>query len=37
VEPNVYYFRVRARDALGNVSEWSGTGSFGAMAVDVNC
>jgi predicted CxxxxCH...CXXCH cytochrome family protein len=37
LEPNVYYFRVRARDALGNVSEWSGTGNFAAMAVDVNC
>jgi predicted CXXCH cytochrome family protein len=36
-EPNVYYFRVRARDALGNVSEWSVTGLVTAMASDPNC
>jgi hypothetical protein len=37
LNPNVYYFRVRARDALGTVSDWSSTGTFGAMAGDPWC
>ncbi len=35
--PNEYYYRVRARDALGNVSDWSATGWFSAMAGDPYC
>jgi predicted CxxxxCH...CXXCH cytochrome family protein len=36
-DPNVYYFRVRARDQTGKVSEWSTPGSFTAMAWDEWC
>ena len=35
--PNVYYWRVRARDQQGHVSEWSATGTFGAFALDPWC
>ena len=35
--PNVYYWRVRARDQQGNVSDWSQTGTFGAFAGDPWC
>jgi hypothetical protein len=37
VVPNVYYWRVRARDQQGNVSEWSPTGTFGVFAGDPLC
>jgi predicted CXXCH cytochrome family protein len=37
IVPNVYYWRVRARDQHGNVSDWSATGSFGAFASDPRC
>jgi hypothetical protein len=37
VEPNVYHYRVRARDALGRVSEWSPVGVFAVMAGDPWC
>jgi hypothetical protein len=37
LEPNVYYFRVRARDALGNVSGWSATSVFTAISSDPWC
>jgi predicted CXXCH cytochrome family protein len=37
IQQNVYYFRVRARDANGNVSEWSATGTFGVWAADPYC
>lgn len=37
IDPNVYFFRVRARDQAGRVSEWSATGSFTAMAGDPWC
>ncbi len=36
-EPNVYSWRVRARDQQGHVSEWSATGTFGAFAYDPWC
>lgn len=35
--PNRYWFRVRARDALGNVSEWSVSGEVSAVAGDPLC
>lgn len=37
IVPNVYYWRVRARDAAGNVSGWSTTGTFGVFAGDPWC
>jgi hypothetical protein len=37
IVPNVYYWRVRARDGQGRVSEWSPTGTFGAFAGDPLC
>jgi predicted CxxxxCH...CXXCH cytochrome family protein len=37
VWPREYYFRVRARDAVGNVSDWSVTGTFSAIARDPGC
>jgi hypothetical protein len=37
IVPNVYYWRVRARDQHGSVSDWSATGSFGAFAGDPWC
>jgi len=37
ITPNYYYWRVRAKDALGNVSPWSTTGSFWVFAGDPNC
>jgi predicted CXXCH cytochrome family protein len=37
IVPNVYYWRVRARDQQGSVSDWSATGSFGAFAFDPWC
>jgi predicted CXXCH cytochrome family protein len=37
IVPNVYYWRVRARDQVGNVSDWSATGTFGAFAGDPWC
>jgi predicted CXXCH cytochrome family protein len=35
--PNVYYWRVRARDAQGAVSDWSPAGTFGVFAGDPWC
>lgn len=35
--PNVYYWRVRARDQQGRVSEWSATGTLEAFAGDPWC
>jgi predicted CXXCH cytochrome family protein len=37
IVPNVYYWRVRARDEAGHVSEWSPAGTFGAFAGDPWC
>jgi hypothetical protein len=37
IVPNVYYWRVRARDQQGHVSEWSPAGTFGAFAGDPLC
>lgn len=37
IVPNVYYWRVRARDQRGTVSDWSATGTFGAFAGDPWC
>jgi len=37
IVPSVYYWRVRARDAAGNVSGWSASGSFTAFAYDQWC
>jgi hypothetical protein len=37
IVPNVYYWRVRARDQQGSLSDWSATGSFGAFAGDPWC
>ena len=37
IVPNVYYWRVRARDQAGNVSDWSAPGSFGVFAGDPWC
>ncbi len=37
IVPNVYYWRVRARDQQGSVSDWSATGTFGAFAGDPWC
>jgi predicted CXXCH cytochrome family protein len=37
VVPDVFYWRVRARDQHGNVSEWSTPGTFGVIAVDPWC
>jgi hypothetical protein len=37
IVPNVYHWRVRARDQQGNVSEWSPTGTFGVFAGDPWC
>ena len=37
IVPNVYYWRVRARDQQGRVSDWSATGTFGAFAGDPWC
>ncbi len=37
IVPNVYYWRVRARDQEGHVSEWSPTGTFGVFAGDPLC
>lgn len=37
IVPNVYYWRVRARDQQGHVSDWSATGTFGAFAGDPWC
>jgi hypothetical protein len=36
-QPDVYYYRVRARDQVGNVSEWSTPRSFGAIAGNPDC
>jgi hypothetical protein len=37
IVPNVYYWRVRARDQGGRVSDWSATGTFSAFAGDPWC
>ncbi len=37
IVPNVYYWRVRARDQQGRVSEWSATGILEAFAGDPLC
>jgi hypothetical protein len=37
IVPNVYYWRVRARDQQGHVSDWSATGTFGVFAGDPWC
>ena len=37
IVPNVYYWRVRARDQQGWVSEWSVTGTFSVVAEDPWC
>jgi hypothetical protein len=37
IQMNVYYFRVRARDANGTVSDWSTTGTFDVWASDPLC
>jgi hypothetical protein len=37
VNPRYYYWRVRARDQQGHVSDWSDTGNFGVFAGDPWC
>jgi hypothetical protein len=37
IVPAVYWWRVRARDAAGNVSQWSVPGTFGVFAGDPYC
>ncbi|HSD22224.1 MAG TPA: hypothetical protein VLC54_19400, partial [Anaeromyxobacter sp.] len=37
IDPNVYFWRVRARDQQGRVSEWSVTGTFSVVADDPWC
>ena len=37
IDPNVYYYRVRARDQAGNVSEWSAPQTISVMAGDPLC
>jgi predicted CXXCH cytochrome family protein len=36
-QPAIYWFRVRARDQTGKVSEWSAPASFAAMAWQMIC